>query len=101
MRRYLGLDSKQRMNLAKDRIPDELLKEIFPKRLNKSLSTEQIYLHLKKMIISGRLKKGRKLLQEEIAQDFRVSRVTASIAFSQLKKDRLIISKRGRGSLVV
>jgi DNA-binding GntR family transcriptional regulator len=89
------------MNLAQHRIPDELLKEMFPKRLNKSLSTEQIYTHLKKMILSGRLKKRQKLLQERIAQDFRVGRVTVGIAFSQLKKDGLIVSKRGRGSYII
>jgi DNA-binding GntR family transcriptional regulator len=89
------------LKATKDRIPDELLKEIFPKKLDKGLSAEQIYAHLKKMIISGRLKKGQKLLQEKIAQGFRVSRVTASIAFSQLKKDGLIVSKNGVGSFVV
>lgn len=89
------------MNPAKNRIPDELLKEIFPKRLSKSLSIEKIYGHLKKMIISGRLKKGQKLLQENIAQDFSVSRMTASIAFSRLRKDGLVVSKKGVGSFVV
>ena len=89
------------MKKSKDGIPDEVLEEIFPRKLNRSLSTEQIYIHLKKMILSGKLKKGQKLLQEKIAQDFRVSRVTVGIAFSQLKKDGLIISKRGRGSFVV
>lgn len=89
------------MREAKDRIPDELLKEIFPKKLVKGLSADQIYSHFKKMILSGKLKKGQKLLQEKIAQDFRVSRVTVGIAFSQLKKDRLIISKNGVGSFVV
>ncbi len=52
------------------------------------------------MIISGKLKKGQKLLQEQIAQSFRVSRVTVAIAFSQLKKDGLIVSKNGVGSFV-
>jgi len=52
------------------------------------------------MILSGKLKKGQKLLQEKIAQDFRVSRATVGVAFSQLKKDGLIISKRGRGSYI-
>ena len=89
------------MNLARDRIPDRLLKEIFPKKLVKGLSAEQIYVRLKKMIISGKLRKGQKLLQEKIAQGFRVSRVTAAIAFSQLKKDGLIVSKNGVGSFVV
>ncbi len=88
------------MNRAKGRIPDELLKKIFPRRLNRSLSTEQIYTHLRKMITSRKLKKGQKLLQERIAQDFKVSRVTVGIAFSQLKKDGLIVSKRGTGSFV-
>ena len=89
------------MNLARDRIPDRLLKEIFPKKLVKGLSAEQIYVRLKKMIISGKLRKGQKLLQEKIAQGFRVSRVTVAIAFSQLKKDGLIVSKNGVGSCVV
>ena len=89
------------MKVSGDRIPDGLLKEIFPKKLAKGLSADQIYSHLKKVIISGKLKKGQKLLQEKIAEGFRVSRVTVAIAFSQLKKDGLIISKRGKGSFVV
>jgi len=91
----------QRMSRPKERIPDEVLKEIFPKKLAKGLSIDQIYNHFKKVILSGKLKKGQKLLQEKIAQEFRVSRVTVGIAFSQLKKDGLIISKRGKGSFVV
>jgi len=53
------------------------------------------------MIISGKLKRGRKLLQEKIAQDFNVSRVTVATAFSQLKKDGLVITKNGVGSFIV
>ncbi len=86
---------------AKDRIPDEVLKQIFPRRFNRSLATKQIYAHLRKMILSGKLKRGQKVLQEKIAQEFRVSRVTVGIAFSELKKERLIISKRGRGSFII
>jgi DNA-binding GntR family transcriptional regulator len=89
------------MKVTIDGISNAVLKEIFPKKLKRGLSTEQIYIQLKKMIISGKLKKGQKLLQEEIAQDFRVSRVTVGIAFSQLKKDGLIISKRGTGSFII
>lgn len=88
------------MKKSKDGIPDEVLKEIFPKRFNRSLATKQICTHLRQMILSGKLMKGHKLLQEKIAQDFRVSRVTVGIAFSQLKKDGLIIWKRGRGSYI-
>ena len=88
------------MKKSKDGIPDDVLKEIFSKRFNRSLATKQIYTRLRQMILSGKLKKGQKLLQEKLAQDFRVSRVTVGISFSQLKKDGLIISKRGRGSYI-
>jgi DNA-binding GntR family transcriptional regulator len=53
------------------------------------------------MIFSGKLKKGHKLMQDGIAQDFNVSKVAVGLAFSQLKKDGLIISKVGTGSFVV
>ena len=35
--------------MARDKIPDKVLDEIFPKELNRSLSPEQIYIHLKQM----------------------------------------------------
>ncbi len=83
------------------KIPDKILKEIFPKKFDRNLATKQIYMHLRQMILSGKLKKGQKLLQEKIAQDFRVSRVTVGLAFFRLKKDGLIVSKRGTGSFVI
>ena len=89
------------MMKSKERISYEVIKEIFPKRLNRSLASQQIYTHLKQMIISGKLKTGQKLLQEKIAQDFNVGRVTVAIAFSQLKKDGLVITKNGIGSFIV
>ena len=55
----------------------------------------------KKMILSGKLKKWERLVQEKIAQRFNVSRMAAGIAFSKLKKDGLIVSKRGRGSYII
>lgn len=86
---------------SRDRIPDEVLKEIFPKKLSRNLSSEQIYTQLKQMVLSGRLKSGQRLIQEKIAQKFNVSRMAVAIAFSQLKKDGLIIPKRGTGSFIV
>jgi DNA-binding GntR family transcriptional regulator len=87
--------------ISRDRIPDKVLKGIFLKKLKRSLSSEQIYTQLKQLILSGRLKSGQRLIQEKIAQKFNVSRMAATLAFSQLKKDGLIISKRGVGSFVV
>lgn len=83
-----------------DEIPDKILREIFPKKLKRSLAPERVYAQLKEMILSGKLKKGQKLSQEKIAQDFNVSKMAVTIAFSQLKKDGLIISKRGTGSFI-
>ena len=84
-----------------DGIPDKILREIFPKKLRRSLASERVYAQLKEMILSGKLKKGQKLSQEKIAQDFNVSKMAVAIAFSQLKKDGLIIPKRGTGSFIV
>jgi len=84
----------------RDRIPKEVLKEIFPRKLNRSVASERVYKHLKKMILSGKLEKGKRLLLEEIARNFNVSRAGVEKAFFQLKKDRLIISKSRKGSFV-
>ena len=89
------------MKKSRGRIPDKVLREIFPKRFNRSLAIERVYSHLKQMILSGKVKKGKRLIQEKIAQKFNVSRMTVGIAFTKLKKDGLIISKRGVGSFVV
>ncbi len=82
-----------------DRIPDKILKEIFPGKLNRSLASEKVYSHLKQMIISGKVKKGQRLVREKIAHTFGVQETIVTKAFSKLKKDRLIIVKH-RGSFV-
>jgi DNA-binding GntR family transcriptional regulator len=94
------IKTERRMRF-RDRIPDNVLKEIFPKRFNRSLAIERVYSHLKQMILSGKAKKGERLIQEKIAQKFKVSRMAVGIAFTKLKEDGLIISKRGVGSFVV
>ena len=55
----------------------------------------------KKMILSGKLKKGERLSYDGIVQDFNVSRGVAHKVISQLKKDGLILSKSRKGSFVV
>jgi DNA-binding GntR family transcriptional regulator len=83
-----------------DRIPDEVLKEIFPGKLNRCQASEQVYTQLKQMILSGRLKKGQRLMRGEIVQNLNVSEMVVSRAFSQLKKDGLVIIKGTVGSFV-
>jgi len=82
------------------RISDDTLREIFPRKLDRSLVSERVYSYVKQMILSGKIKKGRRLIREEIAQNFNVSEVVVSMAFSQLKKDGLVIIKWGKGSFV-
>ena len=84
----------------RNRIPDEVLKQIFPKKLKRSLGSERIYSQLKQMILSGKLKKGKRLSREKIGQDFNVSETVVAEAFSRLKKTRLVIIKGGVGSFV-
>src|SRR4030042_3853293 len=88
------------MKKSRNRIPNEVLKEIFPKKLKRSLASERVYAQLKKMILSGKLKKGKRLYREKIAQDFDVSYTAVSEAFSRLKKDGLVIVKHTAGSFV-
>jgi DNA-binding GntR family transcriptional regulator len=88
------------MKQSTDRIPDKVLKEIFPKKLNRREAPEELYTHLKKMILSGKLKKGQKLTYDGIALDFNASRGIVHKVISRLKKDRLIISKWRKGSFV-
>jgi DNA-binding GntR family transcriptional regulator len=83
-----------------NKIPDEVLKEIFPKKIERSLISEQIYSYIKKMILSGKLKKGQRLLRWDFIQIFEVNEAAVSGAFSKLRKDGLIISKGNKGSFV-
>jgi len=82
------------------RISDEVVKEIFPKRLNRHQESEKVYSQLKQMILSKKLKKGKMLTYDGIAQQFNVSRGIAHKVISQLKKEGLIISKDKIGLFV-
>jgi DNA-binding GntR family transcriptional regulator len=88
------------MRKHRDRIPDKVLREIFPKKLKGRETPEELYTLLKKMILSGKLKKGQRLTYEGVANDFFVSRALVHKVIFQLKKDGLIISKGRKGSFV-
>jgi DNA-binding GntR family transcriptional regulator len=88
------------MKQFQDGIPKKVLKEIFPQKPNKTPISEHIYLQLKRMILSGKLKKGQRLLRSELVHIFDVNEVTLSGAFSQLRKEKLVIIKPGEGSFV-
>jgi len=88
------------MRQSNRRIPAQVLKEIFPQKLSRLRASEWVCSRLKQQILSGEFKRGQRLLREEIAQSFNVSETIVSGAFSQLKKDGLIIIKGGVGSFV-
>ena len=88
------------MRVKRDRVPDEVLKEIFPKKLSRFQPSAEVYTQVKTMILSGKLKKRERLTQEEIVQRFYLNRAAVNVAFSRLKKEKLIIAKRGIGSFI-
>jgi len=88
------------MRKSRDRIPHEVLEEIFPKKLNRCRVSETVYTELKQMIISGQLENGKKLVLEEIAQHFDVSETAVTRAFHRLKKDGLVICMGRVGSFI-
>jgi DNA-binding GntR family transcriptional regulator len=84
----------------KGRIPEDVLNEIFGKRLKRRNMNEEVYHNLRQMITSGKLKKGERLVQEKLALNFNVSRQTILTALRQLKDDGLITWKYREGSYV-
>jgi DNA-binding GntR family transcriptional regulator len=84
----------------KNKIPDDILKDIFQKKLKKKNIDGDVYQKLKKMIFSGKLKDGQRLIQEGVALHFNVSRQTVRNAFLQLEKEELIINPYKKGAFV-
>jgi DNA-binding GntR family transcriptional regulator len=84
----------------KNVVPVTVLKEIFQKKLKRRNLNGEVYEKLKKMILSGKLKKGERLVQEKLALRFNVSRQTIIFALQQLKKDKLILMRHKKGSFV-
>ena len=84
----------------KNKIPDQIIREIFPRRLQKHQVIPNTYDRLKKMILSGKLKKGERLVQERLAHDLGVSRMPVIRAIVQLKKDGLVVWKYRKGAFV-
>lgn len=83
-----------------DGIPNKVLRETFPEKLTRFQPSDEVYRQLKTMILSGKLKKGERLTQEEIVQRFNLNKAAVNVAFSRLKKGKLIITKRGIGSFI-
>ncbi len=84
----------------KNKIPDGVISEIFPKKVTKSKLSEEVYDQLKKMIHSGKFKKGQRLVEEQLAHRLNVSRNPVQIALLRLRKEKLVVWKYKKGTFV-
>jgi len=84
----------------KNVIHEEVLKEIFPRKYKRRQISQDIYEQLKKMILSGKLMKGQRLVEEKLANQLNVSRNPVRIAILQLRKEGLVTWKFKRGTFV-
>ena len=84
----------------KNKIPDQILSEIFPKKVKRAKLSEEVYEQLKKMILSGKFKKGQRLVEEKLALRLNVSRNPVQIAMLRLRKEKLVIWKYKKGTFV-
>ena len=87
--------------LEEQRISDDTFKEIFPRRLERKHLYGKVYDKLKSMILSGKLKKGQRLVEEQLAYSLNVSRQPVRAALHQLAKDKLIVRKGKEGTFVL
>jgi len=84
----------------KNKIPDGVISEIFPKKVTKPKLSEEVYDQLKKMILSGKFTKGQRLVEEKLANRLNVSRNPVQIALLLLRKEKLVVWKYKKGTFV-
>jgi DNA-binding GntR family transcriptional regulator len=84
----------------KNRIPETVIGEIFSRKVKRSLLSEEVYDQLKRMILSGKLEKGQRLVEEKLAHRLNVSRNPVQAALRRLRKENLVIWKHKKGSFV-
>ena len=84
----------------KNAVQKETLKEIFPRKVKRRQLTREIYEQIKKMILSGKLKRGRRLVEEKLANQLNVSRNPVRIAILQLRDEGLVTWKFKKGTYV-
>lgn len=68
--------------------------------MNRQTTQVQVYYLLRRALSSGELKPGRKIQEEQLAQQFNVSRTPLREAISRLAQDGLIVSIPFRGVFV-
>ncbi len=89
------------MRRFRDRIPDEVLDEIFPEKLTRFQCPDKVHGQLKKMIFSGKLKNGQRVSPDDVVRNFNLSKWDVHKVISQLKKEGFIVCKGRLGSFIV
>jgi DNA-binding GntR family transcriptional regulator len=84
----------------KNAIRKETLKEIFPRKYKRRQISQEIYEQIKKMILSGKLREGQRLVEEKLANQLNVSRNPVRIAILQLRDEGLVTWKFKKGTYV-
>jgi len=84
----------------KKRIPDSVISDIFPRKVERSILREEVYDQLKKIILSGKIKKGQRLVEEKLALRLNVSRTPVRIALRRLRRENLVTWKYRKGTFV-
>ncbi len=84
----------------KNAIHGDVRREIFPRKYRKRQMSHEIYEQLKKMILSGKLEKGQRLVEEKLANHLNVSRNPIRIAILQLREEGLVIWEARKGTFV-
>lgn len=84
----------------KNTVHEDVLREIFPRKYKRRQMSLDIYEQLKKMIVSGKLKKGQRLVEEKLANQLNVSRNPVRIAILQLRDEGLVTWKFKKGTFV-
>lgn len=92
--------SQERGLRMKNTIPVSVMSEIFPRKMKRSILREEVYDEMKKMILSGKFRKGQRLVEEELAHRFNVSRTPIRTSLLRLRKEKLVIWKHREGTFV-
>lgn len=85
------------------------MEELFGRHVRKQLSKasptplyHQLYTVLKTMVIDGTLELGARMpTEEQLAELFAVSRITAKRAMDELANENLVQRRRGKGTHVI
>jgi hypothetical protein len=85
---------------SRDHVPGDTFKKISPRRLRRRDLYGWVYNRVRKMILSDRLKRGRRFGAERLAKGLGVGVGPVRAALIQLERDKLVVRKGRKGAFV-